>query len=439
MLNKVYKFLKSRMSIQLVRNFLIVGSVTIVLKILGFYKDQLVAENFGLSEQIDTFLLALLLPTIVNSVFLTSYKSIFIPNYILELKSNGNIKSFQTSSFIITVSIGAFFTVLSYLFSDVYLELLFNGHTQDYYELVTLQLYFILPCIMIWSISSLLVSLLNIANEFFYSSFSSLFISLSIIVCLLFFKDFFGEKVLAIGMLIGTSIDLLFLLFIALKRKVLVLGIPSFKGENINQLLRQIPAKVSSSLFNGIHPLIDQYFSAQLVVGSIAALDYGLKIPAFIIGLIGITLGNVLLPYLSNIVAENKKNALHILKKLLKYNFFFCVAITTVLFFLSEYIITLIFQRNAFTEEDTKIVFRIQQMYLLQIPFYVVGIIINRYLTSINKNNFLVILSVIGLITNIILNILFLKLWGVFGLALATSVVSLLTSIIGYFYVLKIK
>ena len=64
-------------------------------------------------------------------------------------------------------------------------------------------------------------------------------------------------------------------------------------------LFKQVPAKLTSGVLTGANDVIDHHFAAQLFIGSIAALNYGIKIPMFFIALIVMALGNVLLPYFS--------------------------------------------------------------------------------------------------------------------------------------------
>jgi len=263
--------------------------------------------------------------------------------------------------------------------------------------------------------------------------------SLGMIVSLIFFKELLQEKVLAIGVLGGSIAGLCYTSIVALNKKVVHIGMPDFANENIIILIKQIPAKVSSALINAVNPIIDQFFSAQLVIGSIAALNYGLKIPMFIIGLIGIALGNVLLPYFSNFAADDVGSAFSKLKKVLKFNLLMCTLLALLLYLTSEFLVTLIFERKAFTAKDTQIVYRVQEMYILMIPFYVTGLIMNRFLTAINKNNFLVITSIVSLLLNTFLNYILIDSMGVYGLALATSLVSITNCTIIYLYILKIN
>ena len=62
-----------------------------------------------------------------------------------------------------------------------------------------------------------------------------------------------------------------------------------------------------------------------------------------------------------------------------------------------------------------------------------------KFLTSINKNNFMVLASIINLLLNIVLNYMLIKSMGVYGLALATSLVSIINSIILYVYISKLN
>jgi putative peptidoglycan lipid II flippase len=85
--------------------------------------------------------------------------------------------------------------------------------------------------------------------------------------------------------------------------------------------------------------------------------------------------------------------------------------------------VRLVFQRGAFQAEDTLLVARIQQMYLLQVPFFVLGILGVRMLVALSKNHLLTIMAVVNLIVNVVGNLVFMRWFGVSGIALSTSVV----------------
>ena len=438
---------KLKMVSEKIRNFtrkpffqsvFIVISVSLFTKAISFYKELEVAKNFGLSELLDTFLIAMLIPGFINNVFLGSYNGVFIPNYVLELKQKGNIKSFQTTSFFITIGIALFFTIVTYFFNGIYLENIFKGHDANYYELIRQQLYYLLPCISLWALSSQLTGLLNIDDDFLYSSLAYVFLPLGTLFSIWFLREQFPVAVLALGILIGSTGVFVYLFILALYKKILFIGKLDFRSKNMKVLIKQVPVKISSSVLNSSNSVIDQYFSAQLVIGSVAALNYGLKIPMLVIGLIGMSMGKVVLPYFSK-YADNPDVLYSKLKKILLFNLIACIVVAAFLFIFSELITSLVFERKEFTADDTDIVYRVQQMYILQIPFYVSGLIMNRYLTSINKNNILVVTSLISLILNTILNYLLISEFKVYGLALATSIVSFVNTVFIFIYIQRIN
>ena len=61
-------------------NIISVGVIALAVKGFGFLKEVVVAETFGLSELLDTFFIAALVPGFVNDVFLNAFKNVFIPN-----------------------------------------------------------------------------------------------------------------------------------------------------------------------------------------------------------------------------------------------------------------------------------------------------------------------------------------------------------------------
>jgi putative peptidoglycan lipid II flippase len=362
-------------------------------------------------------------------------RSIFIPNYVKERKTTNEIHSFQSTVFLITAFITIFFVIIAVLFTDTYVKTFFAGHTERYYELINIQFYYLAPCIVLWGFTSVLNGLLTIYDDFKSSSISDAFIPLGILTCLFFFKDELGETVLAIGTLAGSIVSFLFALFIVLNKNIIKIGKPNFKSVNIIEMLKQFPSKITAGLLIGVNPIVDQYFSAQLVIGSIAALNYGIKVPAIIITVFTIALGNVLLPYFSNFAAEDKKLAYDKLIQTLKYVVVTSIIIVIVLVLISTPVIRILFERDSFKASDTVIVSRIQQMYLLQIPFYICSIVMVRYLTAINKNNFMVFTSLLSLILNIVFNYILIETLGVYGLALATSIVYLFNCLTLYVYI----
>ena len=420
----------------LLLNLVIVGFVTLAVKLLGLIKESFVGSTFGLSEFLDTYALAILIPAFIQNVFVGAIKNIFIPNYIIEKKSTKQYGSFQSLTCILILGINCFFGLLILFFNSYLLEVLFPNHDSEFYSLISKQLTVLLPCLFFWGLNGFFSALLEIENKFFFTSITPIYISICTLIAVFFFKDFFEDYVLAVGMLIGSFFSFVHLLLGALYFKLIILKKIELNN-NMKIMMSQIPAKTISGLLTGINPIVDQFFAAQLVAGSVIAISYGEKIPAFGISIVMIALGNVLLPHFSELVTNDIKKAYLELFKILKIAFITSLLFAGVMIFFSEDIIRILFQRNSFNMEDTQIVSTIQQLLLIHVPFFIITRILVKFLTSINKNNFMALISLVSVITNLIMNYLLIDTLKVYGLALSTSIVLTLNSFIFLWYTLK--
>ena len=88
--SNLFKRLKKELNNATITNVLIVGILTLFVRGLGFLKEIVIADSFGLSELLDTFYIAILIPSLFSGMFLGSFKSVFIPNYVSEQKTGKN-------------------------------------------------------------------------------------------------------------------------------------------------------------------------------------------------------------------------------------------------------------------------------------------------------------------------------------------------------------
>jgi len=424
---------------KVLRNLFVVSGATLFVSIIAFVKETFIAANYGLDQELDTFLIAMLIPGFINTVFLGSYKSVFIPNYINESHAGGDTKGFQTTSFIITFLVSIFFIVFAILGTDTFLEFLFPDKSTNYYTLIKEQFYIIAPCIFLWGFGSLVEAILYVNNEYRFSSFAGVFPPVCIILGFLIFSSNLPQNFLAYGTLIGAILSSIYLLGIALKKKVISFGKINFKNDNIKLTFSQLPAKISSGFLASMIPVVDKFFAAQLIVGSIAALNYGVKIPAFLTNILLIAISNVLLPYFSKLIISDREKAFSMLFVNLKRVFIILLIISMVGIVFSEWVVELLFERKEFTSKNTETVALLQQILLVYIPFRITGLIMVNFLISINKNSFMAYVALVALILNIIFDYILMQMYGVFGIAICTTIITVLKSIVFYVYLKKVR
>ena len=102
-----------------------------------------------------------------------------------------------------------------------------------------------------------------------------------------------------------------------------------------------------------------------------------------------------------------------------------------ILIIFSKPLVATFFQAGAFTAQDAHLVARVQSLLFLQLPFYAVGNLYVHAICSLRRNQILMWGTTIAISVNILLNLIFMKILGLPGIALSTSGVYL----VNMFYV----
>jgi len=175
--------------------------------------------------------------------------------------------------------------------------------------------------------------------------------------------------------------------------------------------------------------------AASLPAGSVSALSYGSKLPLVPISLIIMALGTAVLPYASKLVSENAWFGLRrMLQRYLLLIFGTTIPFTILFAYFSEPIIRIVFQRGAFTLEDTTVVAFVQMLYVLQVPFFTAYILVSRLISSLQANSILMWVAGVTLAVKVILNWVFIGWLGVAGIALSTSIMYFLAFVLNWYF-----
>jgi putative peptidoglycan lipid II flippase len=135
-------------------------------------------------------------------------------------------------------------------------------------------------------------------------------------------------------------------------------------------------------------------------------------------------LGTAVFPHFSRMVAASDWAGIrHTLKTYIYLILLVTIPLTLILVYFSEPLVRLFFERGAFTLADTWRVSQVQALFLLQIPFYFLGILMVRLISSLNMNHILMQAAIINLLSKIVLNYLFMQRLGAAGIALSTTLV----------------
>lgn len=414
---------------------IIITLCSIFVKGIAFSKEFIVAWKFGASSAVDAFLIAALVPDFIMNIIATPLNAALIPTYMQVREQDGRVASVNLLS-------GAFFwslillgitTVLIVTTSPIYLPWMTLGFSDDQLSLTFKLLYILIPLITLSGIIVFLGAILNAEESFTLVALTPVLTPATTMFLLLTVGQTLDIFALAMGLVGGASLEVV-CLGIALYQRGVVLR-PRVVGLNstLRKVTKQYPPSLMAALLMCSTGLVDQTMAAMLSPGSVAALNYALRVNSIPLVLISTGLSATSLTYFSKMIASNDWQGVQdSLQYYLKVIFIVTIPCTALLFFLAHPIVAFLFQRGEFTASNTHLVAQILSSFSLQIPFYVSCILITRLLISLNLQHILMWGSALNLFANIAFNYLFMKWLGISGIALSTSFVYL----ISFFYVL---
>jgi len=410
---------------------LTVGGFTILVKLVSTLKDATVARQFGVSDAMDAFGIAYILPSAAISIIAGSLNMALIPTFVGVRERKGLAAANQFFSGVVTLSaiLLGIVAVLLALIAPVALPLIGAKFGPQKLALTHRLMLLLLPTLLTTGLGALCSGALMAGDRFALAAAVPAVTPLLIFASVLGLSRNCGIYTLAIGLLAGSMVELGLLAWGLSRNGISIVPRWPKLDPATREVFRQCaPLTAGALIFSG-SVLVDQAIASRAAPGSVAALNYAAKVAAALTSIGANAVGLAVLPHLSRLVARDDwagiRRVLWVYGRLL---LMISVPVMLVFCAFSEPIVRLLFQRGAFTVQDTHLVAAIQRMYLLQIPFYILGILLVRAITALNANHVLLWVCILNLSVNTILDILFLRWFGVPGIALSTSGVYVISS-----------
>ena len=404
----------------------VVGAFTVLAKGATAIKDLLVARSFGRSDDLDAFLIAYLVPSFVINLAVGALVVAFVPKFV-EVRQNEGLDGAQRllSGMILLAAIVLLsVAILLAFFSPFYLPYMGSHFSTAKLHLTRELLYVLLPFIFFGGAAIFLAGVLNTGERFALAAATPLITPLVIVGFLTMGPARWGPFSLAYGVSAGSVLEAL-VVARALKSQGLRFAL-KWTGlhSNLRAVLNQFVPMLGGTFLMCSTGVVDQAMAAMLLPGSVAALSYGNKMIAAVAGIGAAAMSTAVLPYFSKMAANGDwSGCRHTLRRYSVLLALATVPLTLFFIVLSGPLVRVLFQRGAFTAADTALVTKIQICYAIHIPFYICGMLFVRFLSAVRRNDLLMYGAAISLVLDVALNLLFMRIWGVAGIALSTSLV----------------
>jgi putative peptidoglycan lipid II flippase len=249
-----------------------------------------------------------------------------------------------------------------------------------------------------------------------------------VLVALALFGESLGVIVVPIAMFVGQLFNLL-LLIRGLWSERVVLWPPKFEINIPMEFLAQYSPLVVAAVFMQISVPVSTMMTASLQSGDLAALGLGGKLVVFLTGLVAAGLASVVLPYFSSMLVQRRLiDARRELSFMLLSSTIASIPLTVTLYLCSSYFVQIFFEGGLFSGNSIVLVASVMELGVLQLPFFVVNMIMLKYAIAMKQSRWVLVASLIGLLVNVVLNIYLSRLIGVAGVALAMSMAVAVTA-----------
>ena len=177
--------------------------------------------------------------------------------------------------------------------------------------------------------------------------------------------------------------------------------------------------------------VVDMKVASSLGDGAVSALDFAQKIIVFANTAITTAIVSVMYPLMANKLNEGDNEGFVVyLSKSVSIIALLLIPISFGFILLNKEVISIFYERGNFTASDVGLTSLAFLGYSLVLPFTGVRDILNSSLFSMQKTKVTTMNGVIGVIVNIILSITLSKIYGVFGVAMASTISSIVTAVL---------
>ena len=282
--------------------------------------------------------------------------------------------------------------------------------------------YLLLPCVALGGIASLFGAVLNTAGRFALPALAPILISLTIAISTASLRGSLGIWALALGTLAGTSFQAVLLAAAAQSN-----GYPIHpRWHGADAATRELAARFWPLVLGAVVAsgglLVDQAMAAMLPPGSVSALAFAGRFVSVSLALVAGAISTALGPALSALVAQRDWIACRAAVRSWSVRSA-CVSVplAVVLMVGAPLILRLTLEHGAFGADDSRVVAPVLAMSAIQIPFFVVSRVPYRFIVAMGRSDVIFYCGAINLVIDIVLNIVLMRIMGVAGIALATS------------------
>jgi len=430
---------KLPISENLTRATVILFTATAFSYFTGIIFQIILAYYFGISPEMDAYQFAFSLYDVITAMTGVTIQVIVIPIYIklIHGKNDTSIEDFTSTIFTVIFILITGISITGFILSPIIIEKftgLLGRNVKLARDLLSAFSLLIIPSTLL----TLMVSILNARKHFSTPAIINALFGILPICLILIGVNFLGIY----SLLFGTALSFItsfFLIYFFFKKLHIIkfrlkLNHPSIK----TTILLSIPAFFSIAGAQ-INTMVDRLMASTLQTGSISSLFYAKSIREIPLALFIAPLVLSVFPSFSEAAVNNDRSEIVRLFSLsIRLTIFMLLPAMVWLLILGKSFIELFLQHGVFSINASFNTYNVLIFYLAGLVFYGFIIFQAKLFYALQRIKIVIYIGLLSIISNIILNYILMKMFGVVGLALSTSVIEISFSAVMFYIIKKI-
>ena len=411
------------------RQFSIVGGLTLLSRISGFFRDIVLAAVLGAGPVADAFFVALRLPNHFRAIFAEgAFNAAFVPAYARIREQGGAepARVFADRVFTMLLASQIVLLAIALLFTPQVLAVLAPGFNQDptRFTLAVELTRITFPYLLLITLVTLFGGILNAIQSFASPAAAPILLNLSMIATLAFAAFFpTAGHAAAWGVLIAGVLEATLVGGDAWRKGVMT----AFRRPRLDADVKKFfvalgPATVGSA---GVQLALfaDTIIASFLATGALSALYYADRINQLPIGVIGIAAGTVLLPEMARRIATGDESGARLVQsRAIELTLLLSIPCVVAFLIIPDLIMRALFARGAFTAGDAAAAGATLAAYAIGlIPFVLIRSMVATFFAR-GDTTTPVKASLTAVAVNIAFKVLLMGPLAQVGLALATAI-----------------
>jgi putative peptidoglycan lipid II flippase len=424
----------------IIRSAGIIGLATFVSRILGFFRDVVIAHLFGVYLYAQAFVIAFRIPNLLRDlVGEGAANAAFVPVFSEYNLKHSKKEFWELANVVLNLMlvILAAITILGIFFSPLIVRLIAPGFIADPEKLAaTIKLNrIIFPYILLIGLAAYATGVLNSLKHFTIPAFAPCLLNISIIVFAMLFGE--GIKGLATGVLAGGFLQLAVQIPVLYKKGFRFNLSRRFRHPAAKTIgLLMVPRLFGSCIYQ-LNNFVDSIFGSFAFIvgeGGVAVLYFAYRLIQFPLGVFSTALSQAMLPTFSTQALEDGHARLaETLSFGMRAVFFIMLPVSVAFMVLSKQLVLTLFGGGKFDNYSAQMTSQALFFYSIGLAAYGATKILQSCFFALKDTVTPAKVSFLALCLNIILNILLIFPMKLKGLALATSLSGIISFLVLFF------